>query len=628
MRNLLFLIAAALGALLPSCTPANRVVENPLIETANTRTLDIVKVELSDTATVLHVNAYHRPKNWIVISSDSYLQIPARRFMLTGAEGITPDSLFWMPKSGRASFVLRFPPLPRGTKSFDFIESDCDDCFKIYGVDLTGKTEYPEYPEGLPKELRKAPKDGPVPDPILAVGETTVNIHLLGFREGMYKDMTLYINSMLTGHERKDAPIDPETGVATFKFGQYGPSLIYGNPAGPGSMHLNFWTAPGETADIYVDLTEKGKSIVQRRNNEQPKRAPLYSTGTYGALNTLFNGSETKTIALDTHTGEFADYRMTADEYVQMVASKYKLLADSIARSGMSSMMTELSLLSLQQETLNAFANSRFFLEHNYRSEHNMWDRNAKLDYEFAKLTSENQAMLCKLFDINNPKLPMGVRIFEYQRAALAPDIDWAQLVEATSPLADLRKVSSLPSKAENDALTEADLASLRSLKNPFYAEACEAIQARVRRELAALEGKVKIEETPDVAPDKLFDAIVAPCKGKVVLVDFWNTWCGPCQSAIKANEPLKTGELKSDDIVWIYLANETSPLVTYKTQIGKIAGKHYRLNEEQWKYLCEKFKVDGIPSYVLVDRDGNSKLRNDLRNHDKLKKTLKKMIE
>ena len=64
-----------------------------------------------------------------------------------------------------------------------------------------------------------------------------------------------------------------------------------------------------------------------------------------------------------------------------------------------------------------------------------MWDRNAKLDYEFAKLTSENQAMLCKLFDINNPKLPMGVRIFEYQRAALAPDIDWAQLVEATSHL-------------------------------------------------------------------------------------------------------------------------------------------------------------------------------------------------
>ena len=629
MRNLLFLIAAALGALLSSCTPANRVVENPLIETANTRTLDIVKVELSDTATVLHMNAYYRPKNWIVISSDSYLQIPARRFMLTGAEGITPDSLFWMPDSGRASFMLRFPPLPRGTKSFDFIESDCDDCFKLYGVDLTGKTEYPEFPEGLPRELRKAPKDGPVPDPIFAVGETRVNIHLLGFREGMFREISLYVNSLLNGQKSYDSEITSD-GVATFKFEQYGPSLIYGNPAGPGSMHLNFWTAPGETADIYVDLTEKGKSIVQRRGKERKAShdRKLYATGTYADLNMLYDMRAEKQIGFDFYTGKFADYRMTADEYVQMIVSKYKMLTDSVARSGMSEMMKELNLLSLKQEALCVMVTCSSLLEHNYRSVNNLWDRNAKIDYKFATLEPKHYAAVCGLFDINDPKLLMGVRIFEYQRAALAPDIDWAQLVEATSPLADLRKVSSLPSKAENDALTEADLASLRSLKNPFYAEACEAIQARVRRELAALEGKVKIEETPDVAPDKLFDAIVAPYKGKVVLVDFWNTWCGPCQAAIKANEPLKTGELKSDDIVWIYLANETSPLVTYKTQIGKIAGKHYRLNEEQWKYLCEKFKVDGIPSYVLVDRDGNSKLRNDLRNHDKLKKTLKKMIE
>ena len=431
MRNLLFLIAAALGALLPSCTPANRVVENPLIETANTRTLDIVKVELSDTATVLHMNAYYRPKNWIVISSDSYLQIPARRFMLTGAEGITPDSLFWMPKSGRASFVLRFPPLPRGTKSFDFIESDCDDCFKLYGVDLTGKTEYPEYPEGLPKELRKAPKDGPVPDPIFAVGETRVNIHLLGFREGMYKDMTLYINSMLTGHERKDAPIDPETGVATFKFGQYGPSLIYGNPAGPGSMHLNFWTAPGETADIYVDLTEKGKSIVQRRGKERKASHDhkLYATGTYADLNMLYDMRAEKQIGFDFYTGKFADYRMTADEYAQMIVSKYKMLTDSVARSGMSEMMKELNLLSLKQEALCVMVTCSSLLEHNYRSVNNLWDRNAKIDYKFATLEPKHYAAVCGLFDINDPKLLMGEFEPDYRTAISYSAFDWADII-------------------------------------------------------------------------------------------------------------------------------------------------------------------------------------------------------
>lgn len=175
--------------------------------------------------------------------------------------------------------------------------------------------------------------------------------------------------------------------------------------------------------------------------------------------------------------------------------------------------------------------------------------------------------------------------------------------------------------------LTQEDLDLLHSLREPFYAEACEAMQARVRKELESVKD-VRIETTPEVAVDKLFDAIVAPYKGKVVFVDFWNTWCGPCRASIKANEPLKSGELKSDDLVWIYIANETSPLVAYKTGIAKIAGRHYRLNDTQWKYLCEKFRIDGIPSYVLVDRDGSYKLRNDFRDHDLMKKTLKGMLE
>ena len=97
---------------------------------------------------------------------------------------------------------------------------------------------------------------------------------------------------------------------------------------------------------------------------------------------------------------------------------------------------------------------------------------------------------------------------------------------------------------------------------------------------------------------------------------------------AIKANEPLKDGELKSDDLVWIYIANETSPIVKYKEMIPGIKGKHYRLNDKQWAYLGDKFKIDGIPSYVLVDKQGKYGLRNDFRDHGKMKDTLKGMIE
>ena len=629
MRKLLTSGAVAVGMLLASCTPANRVVENPLIGAANTMTLDFPKIELSDTATVLHVDAYFRPHNCIRIDAGTYLLADGQKYMLQGSEGILPDSLFWMPDSGEASFVLKFGPLPRGTKSFDFIESDCDDCFKLYGVDLTGKTEYPRYPEGLPRELRKAPEDGPVPEPILAVGTTTVNVRLLGYRRGMVKEVAMYVNSLLNGQEEHTAAIDPESGTATLRFEQYGTAMAY---VSCGPVFGMCWIAPGETLDMYIAMEAGGRAIVQRRDKEcepAPGRR-LYTTGAYADLNALVDASGGSSIRMNLYSGDFADYRMSADEYTQMVVSKYESLADSIAHSPVSGMMKELSLLTLQQEALTAISMGGFFLAHNYRSVNNEWDYRVEPDYEFASLKPEHYTAVAGLFDINNLKLLMGIDLSDYVNAVSRSytDVEWADLVHATDGIVyDLPKVVGLPSKAENNALTQEDLDLLHSLREPFYAEACEAMQARVRKELESVKD-VRIETTPEVAVDKLFDAIVAPYKGKVVFVDFWNTWCGPCRASIKANEPLKSGELKSDDLVWIYIANETSPLVAYKTGIAKIAGKHYRLNDTQWKYLCEKFRIDGIPSYVLVDRDGSYKLRNDFRDRDLMKKTLKGMLE
>lgn len=626
MKKLLLLSAAATGLLLSSCAPRCRVVEHPLIETANTRALDIVKVELSDTATVVHVEAYYRPRNWIRIDAKTYLQIPARRFLLTGAEGIVPDSLFWMPDSGRASFALRFPPLPRGVKSFDLIESDCDDCFKVYGVDLTGKTEYATYPDGLPQSLRTAPKDGPLPDPILRSGTTSVNLHLLGFREGLSKQAVFFINSVLGGQERKTAAIDPRTGIATLQFPQYGSGPIYVRPDMPDALFGQFWTAPGETIDVYFDLREMGRRIVQRRSGEALwSGSTLYTTGTYADLNRQYD-LDARPIALELYSGNFADYRMTADEYTEFLAAKYRTLADSIARSDKSAMMKEMNLLTLQNETVCAIAACNSLLEHNYRSVQKCWEE--RLDRTFAQPGPSHYAAIAALFDVNNPKLLMGARAHDYLVAVSSPQIDWASILHADAgPAVDLRKGIEMVAKARADRLTQEDIDRLRAMKEPFYAEACVAIRDQVRRELEQL-ADVRIEPTPDVPLDELFDAIIAPVTGRVALVDFWNTWCGPCQSSLERIEPMKTGSLQSDEIVWIYIANETSPLVTYKKQIGKIAGRHYRLDERQWRHLCEQFGIDGIPSYVLVERDGSYALRNDLRDHEKLEKTLRKRIE
>lgn len=98
-------------------------------------------------------------------------------------------------------------------------------------------------------------------------------------------------------------------------------------------------------------------------------------------------------------------------------------------------------------------------------------------------------------------------------------------------------------------------------------------------------------------------------------------------RAAIKYNEPLKHGDLKNDSLVWIYIANESSPFSTYMNMISGIKGLHYRLNNKQWNYITDKFGIDGIPSYVLVDKSGHYSLRNDLRSGNQLRQTLQKAL-
>lgn len=619
------IIAAALPLVMVACSPKERVVENPLIDTSNTTTIDISRVEITDSATVLHADARFIPHYWIQISSDSYIMADGKKYSLTGTEGIQADSLFWMPDSGEASFELIFEPIPPKTKSIDFIESDCESCFKLFGIDLTGKTEYDKV-SGVPAELLSHDGNATVPDPVFKSGETKVKVHLLSYRPELAKEVNLYVNTLLEGQQPYTAPVDPETGTAEFKFWQYGPAIALVSPGQTGGVA---WLAPGEETDLYFDMRLTGWYLVAQRNygkEEEPSVPALdkiYSSGSLGDLS-YFSNSRGGLFTMNLYTGHFADCKMSAEQYTEHVLARYKALSDSIATSGLSAMQKELLQISLKQEAFVAFAEGDFFREHNYRAINNLWDFTTPVP-GIDKMKEQDYKVICSLIDINDPGLLMGTNMADYVDALTDESIDWPAIAGIEKGLVpDLRKAIQKVQAATAGTLTEKDL---EGIETPFFTEALKAIQANTVAALEALEGKAVIQQTPEVPVEKLFDAIIARHKGKVVLVDFWNTWCAPCRAALKANEPLKDTELKSDDLVWIYIANETSPLVKYKTMIPDIKGLHYRLGPEQWKYLCDKFDIDGIPSYVLVQKDGSYSLRNDFRDHDLMTDTLKGLI-
>ena len=136
-------------------------------------------------------------------------------------------------------------------------------------------------------------------------------------------------------------------------------------------------------------------------------------------------------------------------------------------------------------------------------------------------------------------------------------------------------------------------------------------------------EAQKRMMPTPDVTGDKLIEHIAAQHPGKAVFFDLWATWCGPCKIGIAGMEPLKK-ELKNQDIVFVYLTNETSPIDEWKKQVANIPGLHYRVTDDIWKQIPN---IIGIPQYYLYDRNGHRQWEQTGYDEEVLK-DIKQQIE
>jgi len=624
MKKLIFLTCCIAG--LFSCSQKRpAVIERPIFEVSNATMLEIDKIEMTDSATILHFDAFFEG-GWITLNDFTFIRESGsdEKLMVTGSEGLNLNERITVQESKTISFKMIFPPLRPGVTKIDFME-ECPEptCWKIMGIHLlpNAKIKFDPVPKDMVNITNK-----PLPAPTYSTQPTRISGRILGYVAGIApSQITVYTRNIISGESDK-------TEFQVSEDGSFSGEVIPGIAGMYSSSLGNLFLVPGQETKIYIDLKKRSLAESRYRTDKDPKNL------TYTYISGYFTKAELDSISQATN-GMF-DYMKLAQETVNMKPEEFKSYILSLMNTQIDHLKQKNYPANMQLMAENNIKLSAFSLLMQYESFINfayIQGNNIK-PAERSKVTfkpekpddnyytflkgqvSDDMVYLpgfSSLFDnlIRLYSLPDGndrpaKERFAYFKEKVAPVLgtdkgflfDLAQIKYYGAQLNDMKFYTDAEKQEIRDVFKD----------NPAYAEALIAESDKLEALLAAnKENKESIlNELPQVSQEKMFDAILAKYKGKVVLVDFWATWCGPCMAAMKSILPMKE-EMKGKDVVFLYLTGETSPLGAFTRTYPTISGEHYRVSEKQWNYWYKTFGIQGIPTYMVYDRKGKQLARH-----------------
>lgn len=123
-----------------------------------------------------------------------------------------------------------------------------------------------------------------------------------------------------------------------------------------------------------------------------------------------------------------------------------------------------------------------------------------------------------------------------------------------------------------------------------------------------------KLAENPrrareNFAPDFSFTSLqgeyitLEDLKGKVVLLDFWGTWCPPCVESIPELRNLHKRLSKDGNFVLIGISSDRDDLVWKDfTDKNRMVWPQYR---DESRKILNAFNIRAYPTYIVIDHEG-----------------------
>jgi cytochrome c biogenesis protein CcmG, thiol:disulfide interchange protein DsbE len=92
--------------------------------------------------------------------------------------------------------------------------------------------------------------------------------------------------------------------------------------------------------------------------------------------------------------------------------------------------------------------------------------------------------------------------------------------------------------------------------------------------------------------------------RGKVVFLNIWATWCGPCREEMPSMETLYDELRTNRDFVMLAVSQDTRGRIVVAPYVEK-NGYHFKVLLDPENKVGEAYDVSGVPETFIIDREG-----------------------